>query len=175
MGQCVATKLLFPTCTSTRSIATLSMQSSLITPLLRSKLIQALTAWQGHGGVMILSSVDQLAPDALQWLLGTLTGVMDNHDEPWLASLASRVMFLLTSDEIGRPSLIHHRRTGESFSTASLLLDLRHEWQRHGAQRDQASTATTAVLPFFAIESEQFASVCHSETHCRQIDGAGPG
>jgi hypothetical protein len=120
--------------------------------VLRGKLISTLTPWRGEGGIVVLSSVEQLSPVALEWLLGTLTGVPDEVDQAWTATLATRTIFFLASDEIGRSSLIRHKREGaSSVPTSTLLLDLRHDWREFGARWEQGAT----ILPFFAIDREQ--------------------
>jgi len=160
LGECLIRQVLFPSCTTTTKIPPiqkLEMHRAMDSMALRSKLIQALTPWQGHGGLVILSSVDKLSDDTLEWMLWTLTAhgvddIADDTDRIWIQSLAQRVIFLVTSEEIGRPSLIRHTR--EDGPIASLMLDLRHEWQVHGANWKSGA----AILPFLAIGPEQVQS-----------------
>lgn len=157
LGECLIRRILYPSCTRNRNSLSerLDMRRMMDIPRLRNKLIETLTPWQGQGGLVILTSVDNLPHDTLEWLLQTLTGDIhdDNVDEAdrfWMQSLAQRAIFLLTSDEIGRSSLIRHTRESEK-RIASLMLDLRHDWQMHGAEWKSGA----AVLPFFAITQEQ--------------------
>lgn len=164
-ASCLVQQVLYPTCGSSSTLqqqpplATLPMRSHMDALALRNKLITVLNPWQGQGGVVVLSNVDRLDETTLTWLLETLTtgsrnehDPMDDADQQWIQSLTPRVIFLLTSDEIGRPSLIRHMREGSisggGGSTSSLMLDLRHEWQDLGMQ------SSAAILPMFALAQE---------------------
>ena len=130
---------------------------------LRSKLIRTLNPWQGHGGVVVLANVHELNEESLRWLLDVLTSFnedVDDNERQWFHSLARGVVFVLTSDEIGRPSLIRHTREGAAGSSASLMLDLRHDWQGHGLQSAGASSSI-AILPHFALDREWVQQYAH--------------
>lgn len=154
LGKCLVERLLDPTCTKNPPIATVKLRKNSSvdsTALLRDKLLEILTPWKGQGGLVVLSSVEHIPAESLEWLLGILTGESNNNktDQQWVESLASRVVFILASEEIGRPSLIRHMRMGGG--QASLVLDLKHDWGDRGALWDMGAT----VLPLFAISREQ--------------------
>jgi hypothetical protein len=147
LGQCLVERLLFPTCPKP-PLALLSLHHNVA--VLRDRLVQALTPWQGQGGLVLLPSV--VAHHAgLEWLLQTLTGSVDPVEHGWVSSLAQRTIFLMESPEIGRAPLVRHLRRGGSPATdsPSLFLDLRHEWESSGMD---AGVSTVAVaVPLFAM------------------------
>ena len=156
MAKHVTDQWLFASCAHQRPYAQVALRRSMDPAAVRGHLIAALAPWRGQGGVVVLTGVEQLEAATLEWLLATLTGAMDEVDQGWTSTLTTRTLFVLTSDHIGRSSLIRHTRESggresSSSSTASLMLDLRHEWQAHGAKWEKGAT----ILPFLAIDRDQ--------------------
>jgi hypothetical protein len=146
LGRCLVEKLLFPTC-PTPPLASLSFHHD--SAVMRDRLVQALTPWQGQGGLVLLPSVVAPHP-SLEWLLQSLTGSVDPTELGWVSLLAQRTIFLIESPEIGRASLVRHLRRGGSpaADSPSLFLDLRHEWENSGV--DAAGNAV--AVPLFAMD-----------------------
>ena len=151
LGEVLVHNVLYPSCPHT-PVTRISLSNNMDPLKLQEKLIQALSP-QRTGGLVFFSSVEQLNDETLAWLLNTLTAAFNNIEDEvhdWFRPLAQETIFFLTSSEIGRSSMIRYLREGRG-SVASLLLDLRQEWQDLGVHGEGQQVA---MLPFFAIEKD---------------------